>query len=378
MTHKICPVCDSGRTSLFLDRGRVPVHQNILCSSRGNAIGYPRGVLSMIVCLDCGFVYNRDFDGELLDYGHLYDNNQNYSQIFKDHIDVLVDELLYKEHIDSCKILEVGCGNGHFIESIIANGKNNTGVGYDPCYSGEPSLLDGRLCFVSKMFDQDIDVKADVAISRHVIEHVPDPVVFLKHIRRALPVGGKLYLETPCVEWIFKNNVLWDFFYEHCSIFSENSIRTALNLAGFGDIEVRHVFGEQYLWVKATAKNTTVKNDHVVQLAISYGHKEETRIADLRDRIEQTSSSIAVWGAGAKGATFLNIIDPDRKYVDCVIDINPAKQNKYIPGSGHLIISPEDMEKHGIGQVVIMNPNYTGEIEKTIKNLSLKEKIKVW
>ena len=54
------------------------------------------------------------------------------------------------------------------------------------------------------------------------------------------------------------------------------------------------------------------------------------KITSITTTIFSNSGSFAVWGAGAKGSTFLNLLDKERKAVKYVIDINPAKQNKFI------------------------------------------------
>jgi len=73
------------------------------------------------------------------------------------------------------------------------------------------------------------------------------------------------------------------------------------------------------------------------------------------------NSKVALWGAGAKGATFANLVDPDGSLFDCVIDLNPNKQGCYIPGSGHSIISPLELSSRGVHVAILMNPNYREE-----------------
>jgi len=81
---------------------------------------------------------------------------------------------------------------------------------------------------------------------------------------------------------------------------------------------------------------------------------------------------IAVWGAGSKGMTFVNMFDSNKKYIDCVIDINVKKNKHFIPGTGHLIINPQEIKSRKIDDIIIMNPNYKNEILNTINKMNIK------
>ena len=71
---------------------------------------------------------------------------------------------------------------------------------------------------------------------------------------------------------------------------------------------------------------------------------------------------VAVWGAGAKGATFVNLVDPDARLVTCLVDVNPRKQGRFVAGTGHAVVAPDQLTPQGVATVIIMNPNYETEI----------------
>ena len=84
----------------------------------------------------------------------------------------------------------------------------------------------------------------------------------------------------------------------------------------------------------------------------------------------KSNGPIAIWGAGAKGVTFANAIDPNCDTASCVLDINPAKHNKFIPVTAHPVLSADAVSKQRIGTIVIMNPNYKAEIEAHLRRVS--------
>lgn len=367
-----CPVCAATGGHEFLRRYRVPVHQNLMISDEKLARSAPRGDIVLRTCVQCGFICNVAFHSEALAYGRGYENTQACSPFFAAYVDGLVRHLLTEKGVRNCRIVEIGCGNGHFIRALVsAEGSANAGVGFDPAYRGPQVLLDGRLRFVSQAFEAAaVRNPADVAICRHVIEHVPDPVLFLRSVRAALGGSppGRLFLETPDAAWILRNRVFWDFFYEHCSYFTAASLASALELAGFSVVHVRQTFGEQYLWVEASvAEDTAVpaKNEAacVVDACGAYAWEEPRLIRAWSHRLDGLSASggVALWGAGAKGVTLANLLDSDRTRIRCVVDLNPNKQGCYVPGTGHPIVGYRALPEYGVRSAVLLNPNYAQE-----------------
>src|SRR2546430_12374548 len=95
----------------------------------------------------------------------------------------------------------------------------------------------------------------DIAIGRHVLEHIYDPINFLKAIHALLSRSSRpqLFVEVPNIAWILQHHAMQDLFYEHCNYFSAATLRFALARAGFRAYHMEEVFNGQYLWVEARA-----------------------------------------------------------------------------------------------------------------------------
>jgi hypothetical protein len=201
-----------------------------------------------------------------------------------------------------------------------------------------------------------------------VIEHVADPLALLRAVRAALARSprARVAFETPYVGWSLSNVVPWDFFYEHCSLFSAGSLADAFARAGFAGAKVRPVFSGQYLWLEARPGEgeTRPNPGDICDLTARYARAEPGRLAAWRERLAGLAAHgpVALWGAGAKGVTLAGLADPDCATIDCIIDINPAKQRKFVPGTGHPIVAPEALAARGVRHVVPMNPAYRAEI----------------
>jgi 2-polyprenyl-3-methyl-5-hydroxy-6-metoxy-1,4-benzoquinol methylase len=366
-----CPVCASHDLVPFLRRHQVPVHQNLVTDSQAGALAVTRGELDLVVCTGCGFVFNRAFDLSLLSYNENYDNSQTCSSHFDAYLDWLVEDLVEHQGVRHSRIVEVGCGKGHFLHKLVSYpGADNSGFGFDPSYIGATTLLDGRLRFRRCYYDGSCtDVMADVVVCRHVIEHVPEPLSLLRSVRAALAhtPQARVFFETPCVDWILRNQVGWDLFYEHCSLFSAASLQSAFEQAGFAVERVTHTFGGQYLWLEARLGDglvpTGTSGAPTVALARAFAADNAARQQHWLTQLHQFTSrgKVAIWGAAAKGATLAHLIDPQGMLIDCVVDLNPNKQGCYLPGTGHLIVAPAELARRGVKTALLMNPNYRNE-----------------
>lgn len=371
----LCPICDSCLAEEFLQRQQVPVHQNLLISNQHSAINARRGDITMCVCKNCGFVFNHRFDPQKLSYGGEYENTQTHSPYFLKYLQDYAKWLINDENVQNKRIVEVGCGKGAFIRMLIEPEEyNNTGHGFDPSYLGPLEELSGRLRFHRKFYDSNSEhIPADIVVCRHVIEHIQYPIQLLSSVRKALlnNIDARIYFETPCVNWILKNKVIWDIFYEHCSLFTASSLCTAFQKAGFAVDNVKHIFEGQYLLISATFKNedeyVEFNPGNTCKLAHEYSKQEKGIVRQWKSKIEKlaTQGNIAVWGAGAKGNTFVNMIDSKRELINCLIDVNPNKQDHFVPGTGHPIVGVKELTKRDIKYAIQMNPNYYEE------NLSL-------
>ena len=140
------------------------------------------------------------------------------------------------------RLLDVGAGSGHLARSLE---KRLPGIQI-LCVEESESLRNqlGRQGFaVAENLDSISSNRSfDAVLLIEVIEHVPDPVDFLDHLRRHLDLEGRIFLTTPCGE--LRNGSRATNAYdtpEHVQFFTEKSLRLAVKKAGFRDITYEYI-----------------------------------------------------------------------------------------------------------------------------------------
>jgi SAM-dependent methyltransferase len=377
----LCPICSTPAPHTLLQRAKTPVLQNAVHRTRAGALAAATGELSIRHCNQCGFIWNSAFDPDSIRYTEGYDNSQIHSEAFLNHLRSRASRIIegLPPH-ELAHIVEVGCGQGDFLQRLMTlapAGRSIRATGFDPAYRSVEGADDARIRIFQEYFSADsvsrLEGSPSVLISRHTIEHVPDPVGFLKAIRRTLPERSdvKLFLETPDNSWILHHDSFQDFFYEHCSLFDFGSISIALRKAGFTPSKIETCFQGQYIWVEA---DPTPEPDGASQTFDERLDRFQERWHALIEQV-RGKGRVAIWGAGAKGATFALMLDPAGEIIDAIIDSNPGKQGGFIAVSAHPIIAPEDVPGRGITAIVLMNPNYEDEVRLKLAELGCDQEL---
>jgi hypothetical protein len=61
--------------------------------------------------------------------------------------------------------------------------------------------------------------------------------------------------------------------------------------------------------------------------------------------------------------------------IDFVVDINPHKHGKFMPGTAHQIIPPQALRDYPPDYVIVMNPIYCPEIARDLHKLGSKAQL---
>ncbi len=345
-----CPICDAGELERFLRIDRVPVMTTQLWADASTADAAPRGDLDLAVCDHCGAIRNLAFDAALVEYTGDYENSQLFSPAFRDYARELAARLVDEFELRQGTVLEFGCGKGEFLEMLCAAGCAQA-VGFDPSYGGEIDQGEyrDRVRIERRLLGPDDVTPADLVVSRHVIEHLEDPLPAVRALRSATgDPAASLYLEVPDVRYVLSASGMWDLIYPHVTYFGPGALETLVRRAGFRPTVCESAFGEQFLTMRAVPDTSSVEPE-VDEEAVGQVLDDVRRFgAEFRETLAEWQALLAdgddtaLWGAGAKGVTFLNAVAGGGG-IDLVVDLNPRKQGRFLPGTGQKVVSPEQL-----------------------------------
>jgi len=165
------------------------------CPLCGNSDLQLRGKETKIaVCRNCGFRFVVNPAAEFLNLKH-YEGEEYH----KGHGD---KSLFFRKRLEELlrlapgrKILDIGCATGQFLEVASEVGFDAFGVEPTEYAAG---VARRRGLNVHHGFVSDLpSCEYDVVHSNHVLEHIPDPVAFMKDVARVLKPGGIACIEVP-------------------------------------------------------------------------------------------------------------------------------------------------------------------------------------
>jgi hypothetical protein len=238
--------------------------------------------------------------------------------------------------------------------------------------------------FLQELYSQaHAHLPADFITCRHTLEHIAPTRDFMETIRAT--IGDRrdviVAFDLPDVLRVLEEGAFWDIYYEHCSYFSAGSLARLFRAARLDVTDLERDYDDQYLVIgshpvgEPTPPKLPLENDlvEIADLVARFPMTVSEQIEKWRQCILDIASRnkrVVLWGSGSKGVAFLTTLGIGSE-VEYVVDINPYRQGKFMPGTGHPIVSPQFLVDYRPHYVIIMNAIYTNEISNNLRQFGL-------
>jgi len=199
-----------------------------------------------------------------------------------------------------------------------------------------------------------------VVIARHILEHAHDPQRFVDGLRALLAADGYLIFEVPDFTASLRGGNYSTIWEEHVFYFTKTTFPAMLRRLG---LEVRSVCtfpsALEDLLVAATqsagAGEGATLDEEVVAGELAQGRQYASRLAAVRNAWRAALAGeraggrgVALLGAGHLAIMFLNLLELDDA-IDFVVDDDPAKCGRYLPGSRLPVLPSEALYSRPVG-----------------------------
>lgn len=382
-----CRCCGGGPLEVFHQVHAVPVSNSALFPTAQQAAEVATGDLVLGCCTSCGFIQNTAFDPTAVDYTEGYEDTQAHSARFVDYATEVSESLVERHGLLGARSLEVGCGKGDFLR-ILCAATGGPGIGYDPAVG--PGAMGDDATSVelrAEPFTASVTEDADLLVCRHTLEHVADVGEFVEMVYKwARDRSPMVFFEVPDTMRILEEAAFWDLYYEHCSYFTGPTLQWLFGSSGFEVLDVHRAFDGQYLLIEARPllDAPVVAPDPVAaERVLVAARRFAAEVHEMREqwrsrmlRIKEKGHSMVIWGGSSKSVAFLAETASSGS-VRAVVDINPRKHGRFLPGSALEVVAPETLSSLEPDAVLVMNPTYVGEVEEMLESLCVETRVMV-
>lgn len=387
-----CRHCQSPLNLTLVDLGSAPP-SNAYLTHEALKTAEKYFPLRVLVCEKCWLVQTEDFVAsadELFDENYAYFSG--FSASWLKHSEHYVNRMSERFKLDhNSHVVEVAANDGYLLQYVKARGIPCTGI--EPTASTAAAAREKGIDIVQEFFGVALadslvaqGKQADLTAANNVLAHVPDINDFVSGFSRLLKPNGVATFEFPHLVNMIGLSQFDTIYHEHYSYISLTAMRNVFATNGLTIFDVEeiptHGGSLRVLAMRSdtgahkvmpTVLSLLAREEAIGVSSTDYysGFQEKTnRIKDdflcFLLGAKRDGKTVAAYGAAAKGNTLMNYAGIRPDLISFVVDKNPAKQNKFMPGSRIPIVSEEQIRSSKPDYIVILPWNLREEIRSQL------------
>lgn len=382
-----CRHCHAELTLPLIDLGAAPPSNAYLTSHTLHAPEkyFP---LRVLVCTECWLAQTEDYAGadELFSADYAYFSS--YSTTWLKHAEQYVADMAHRFGLDAnSHIVEVAANDGYLLQYAKARGI--------PCLGIEPTAGTADAArargieiieefFGAKLAQQIVaqGKRADLVAANNVLAHVPDINDFAAGFAVLLKPAGVATFEFPHLLRMVAENQFDTIYHEHYSYLSLTAVKRIFESNGLNVFDVEELTthgGSLRVYAQRRDSGARETGRNVAEFLAreaAAGMTTPGFYAGFQEKANQVKNdflafliearragkTVAGYGAAAKGNTLLNYAGVRPDLIPYVVDRNPAKQDKFLPGCRIPIVTEAYLKQTRPDYVVILPWNLQDEV----------------
>jgi SAM-dependent methyltransferase len=375
-----CRHCRAVLTLPFIDLATAPPSNAYVTPQRlhGPEKWYP---LRVFVCTRCWLVQTEDYAHFSELFAHDYAYFSSVSRSWLEHAQRYVDEMVQRFELTSAsQVVEVAANDGYLLQYVRERGIGCLGV--EPTASTAAAARGKGIEIVEEFFGVALAQRlaaagrsADLTVANNVLAHVPDINDFVAGFAHLLKPHGVATFEFPHLLRLVESCQFDTIYHEHFSYLSLTAVSTIFahnGLAVFDVTELPTHGGSLRVFAQrrdvgertptAGLAKLLAREQQLGVATEGYYAGFQARADRIKDDLvrflidcKRSGQRVAAYGAAAKGNTLLNYAGVRADLLPWVVDRNPAKQGKFLPGC-RIPIVDEDRLRAEQPQFILLLP----------------------
>jgi SAM-dependent methyltransferase len=344
--------------------------------------------LRVLVCTDCWLAQTEDYAGveELFSADYAYFSS--YSTTWLQHAQRYVADMVKRFGLNAnSHVIEIAANDGYLLQYVKARGIPCLGV--EPTSSTAAMARTKGIEIIEDFFGIRLAERlvaegrqADLTAANNVLAHVPDINDFVSGFARLLKPQGVATFEFPHLLRLVEQNQFDTIYHEHFSYFSLTAVTRILERNGLGVFDVEELPTHGGSLRVFAQRGDTGRRETTNRVAEMLVREKASGMAtpdfyvgfqSKADRVKndflaflieakRAGRKVAAYGAAAKGNTLLNYAGVRADLLAYVVERNPAKQEKFLPGSRIPIVTESFIRDDRPDYVVILPWNLREEV----------------
>ena len=356
-----CRGCSGSELDLFFSLAPTPIGDAYVTADKLN-ISQPSYPIDLYMCRSCGLAQLIDvIDPDVLygEYIYVTSSSTGLSEHFQGYADSVTNRC---KLTPGSLVVDLGSNDGTLLRCFQKRGM--TVVGVEPASHIAARATSMGIPSISKYFTPSLATEmvnehghARLVTANNVFANIDDLMSWVRAVDILLATDGIFVFESYYLADLLENTVFDFIYHEHLSSFSVRPMQALFQRVGLNLIAVERVTTKggslRYFVQRAggpLSDNGTMANMLAFEDRIGLYRKEtfvayvdkiqglKAQTLDFLISAKRDGKSIAGFGASITCTTLIYHFDIG-KYLDYLVDDNPAKQDRFSPGI-HLPVFP--------------------------------------
>ncbi len=377
-----CRFCGNKLNHEFIDLVSSPPSNSYLSAEQLNEpeIFYP---LKLFVCDKCFLVQIDEYKKNNEIFNENYAYFSSYSNSWLEHAKNYTEMMIEKLGLNNkSQVIEIASNDGYLLQYFKLQGIPCLGV--EPTKNTAAVAKSKGIDVIEDFFTEKLAnnlPKADLILGNNVLAHVPNINDFVKGLKKTLKPTGTITMEFQHLLNLIEQSQFDTIYHEHFSYLSLFTTMQIFKTHGLNifDVDELPTHGGSLRIYAAHSEMNKKHSEHVKkilekEIAINLdkldGYKNfQVKVDKIKYELltflleaKKDGMKVAAYGAAAKGTTLLNYCGIKKDLISFIVDRNPHKQNKFLPGSHIPIVSEDALLKEKPDFVIIIPWNIKSEI----------------